>query len=126
MVDDASREESSKPSFEKKPDSLEVLLKYLLNENWRPFEEYKIGTGSISEYSRCEMFPSKLCNPKLSWFLFEILFIRFIFAPFSLIPNSTPSKISDGFANRGLPQINKKNIDNLPFIRNILDNLDNY
>tara|TARA_B100001989_G_C24467499_1_gene427418 strand:- start:748 stop:945 length:198 start_codon:yes stop_codon:yes gene_type:complete len=33
MVDDASREESSKPSFEKKADSLEVLLKHLLNEN---------------------------------------------------------------------------------------------
>ncbi len=102
MVDDASREESSKPSFEKKADSLEVLLKHLLNENWRPFEEYKIGTGSISEYSRCEMFPSKLCNPELSWFLFEILFVRFIFVPFSLIPISTPSIVLDGFHVKNL------------------------
>ena len=59
MVDDTSKEERSKPSFEKKPDSLVVLLRYLLNENRRPFDEYKIGTGSISEYSRFAMFPSK-------------------------------------------------------------------
>ena len=126
MVDDAFKEEISNPNSVKKPDSFEVLLKYLLNENWIPFEEYEIGTGSISKYSKCETFPTKLCNPKLNWFLFEILFIRLILAPFSLIPISIPSKISDGFANRGLPQINKKNIDNLLFIRNIINNLNNY